>query len=910
MRATSLVAVLVATAALAPPPALAQVSDPIAHDGVVTDRDGGKNKFLDRKALPDSHDDEEARRPKDECPANLRLRWMTEVTSSVYSTPVIADLFSDGHKEIIVPSFVHYLEVLEGEDGAKAGGEWPAFHKSTAHASPLVHDSGAGAHILLPTYDGEVLFFDDSGARLAKTLRVPPLRVRRDWHVGLDPDHVDHSHPDVGDDAEDPANFRSGFRAPDIPQENPPPDATAGLEAQRRRAASDSDSDSSAGRPRRRRLLEDAAGADPGDHTLTEEAAETFAVFDDFNDEDDYDEVVGGAHFGEVVDGEGARDERDDREADREFWAGTDGDDEADDEAEAEAEDEEVAQTEAHDVGGIPHGDARQGAGRSGTPDEVAARGGTSAGATTRPGVFSPAAREHRRAGWEDENHVRRAPSPKERDAAGASHVLVDAHLLCTPAIADLDGDGREELVLAVSYFFDREYYDNPAHAGELPAGIDMGKYVASGVYVVDLETLKMRWHTHLDLSTDSVTFRAYAYSAPTVVDLDRDGKMEIALGTSVGFLYVLRHDGSTARGWPKQMGEIQAQVAVADLDGDGYQELVAADTRGSVAAFRPDGEELWERHLASLIAQGATIGDVDGDGELEVVVGTSSGAIHALRGSTGKTMAPFPFYTGGRVMSPALLTKLRPNAPGLSLVTISFDGFLYVIDGASACVDVVDIGETSYSMPLVDDINGDGRMDLVVATMNGVVYAFESGDAPYDPMHAWTSQVHAVNNFVARAGTYGVRAKDRGYHDVRGTKIVVPFEIVDARRRREDGTSVRHGPYDVQVTVTAPGFARSVSGTFEEPGDYALSTEIPNWRARGRVTVRVSDRSKIFAEDAYSVSFHMRFYRALKWILVVPFTLMAAALIHTSAEGNALPTFAGTTFRGGLEGGHGGKLA
>ena len=53
-----------------------------------------------------------------------------------------------------------YLEVLEGEDGAKAGGEWPAFHKSTAHASPLVHDSGADAHILLPTYDGEVLFFD------------------------------------------------------------------------------------------------------------------------------------------------------------------------------------------------------------------------------------------------------------------------------------------------------------------------------------------------------------------------------------------------------------------------------------------------------------------------------------------------------------------------------------------------------------------------------------------------------------------------------------------------------------------------------------------------------------------------------------------------------------------------------
>jgi hypothetical protein len=122
----------------------AQLSKPIAHNDQVTKASGQGNKFLDRKSSPDSFDDEEAMRPQDECPANLRLRWMTEVTSSVYSTPVIADLFSDGHKEVVVPSFVHYLEVLEGEDGAKAGGDWPAFHKSTAHASPLLRESGRG----------------------------------------------------------------------------------------------------------------------------------------------------------------------------------------------------------------------------------------------------------------------------------------------------------------------------------------------------------------------------------------------------------------------------------------------------------------------------------------------------------------------------------------------------------------------------------------------------------------------------------------------------------------------------------------------------------------------------------------------------------------------------------------------
>lgn len=48
-----------------------------------------------------------------QCPVDISLRWMTEVASSIYATPVIADLFSDGQKEVIVPTFVHYFEVLE-----------------------------------------------------------------------------------------------------------------------------------------------------------------------------------------------------------------------------------------------------------------------------------------------------------------------------------------------------------------------------------------------------------------------------------------------------------------------------------------------------------------------------------------------------------------------------------------------------------------------------------------------------------------------------------------------------------------------------------------------------------------------------------------------------------------------------
>ena len=58
-----------------------------------------------------------------------------------------------------------------------------------------------------------------------------------------------------------------------------------------------------------------------------------------------------------------------------------------------------------------------------------------------------------------------------------------------------------------------------------------------------------------------------------------------------------------------------------------------------------------------------------------------------------------------------------------------------------AGCADAVDVGETSYTMVLADDLNADGKLDLLVTTMNGNVYVFSS-PAPYHPLKAWTSQV------------------------------------------------------------------------------------------------------------------------------------------------------------------------
>ena len=43
--------------------------------------------------------------------------------------------------------------------------------------------------------------------------------------------------------------------------------------------------------------------------------------------------------------------------------------------------------------------------------------------------------------------------------------------------------------------------------------------------------------------------------------------------------------------------------------------------------------------------------------------------------------------------------------------------------------------------MVLADDLDNNGRLDLLVSTMNGNVYALETA-AVYHPMKAWTTVV------------------------------------------------------------------------------------------------------------------------------------------------------------------------
>ncbi|CAL9198700.1 protein DEFECTIVE IN EXINE FORMATION 1-like isoform X1 [Musa acuminata AAA Group] len=800
------------------------------------------NKFRDREASDDMlgypHLDEDSLL-NTKCPKHLELRWQTEVSSSIYATPLIADINSDGKLEIVVPSFVHYLEVLEGSDGDKLPG-WPAFHQSTVHSSPLLFDidKDGTREIGLATYNGVINFFRVSGYMMMDKLEVPRRRVRKNWYVGLHPDPVDRSHPDVHDDL--------------LVEEASAMNSMSHVNGSMSETNTSISSDNSVNASK----LEDEGKLDS---TQSDQYNGSSINLNNNTKHDISMENVttdNTTHIQrrllEETDGKGAQDGH--SETTTSAGATVENDQDLEEEADSSFDlfrnSEELADEYNYDYDDYV--------------DESM---------------------------WGDENWTEESHEKLE------DYVSIDSHILCTPVIADIDNDGIQEMVVAVSYFFDREYYDNPQHLADL-GGINIEKYVASGIVVFNLDTKQVKWTADLDLSVDSGNFRAYIYSSPTVVDLDGDGNMDILVGTSYGLFYILDHHGKVRNKFPLEMAEIQAPVVAADINDDGKIEIVTADTHGNVAAWTAQGEEIWEVHLKSLIPQGPTVGDVDGDGHTDIVIPTVSGNIYVLSGQDGSHVRPFPFRTHGRVMNQILLVDLNKRnekLKGLTLVTTSFDGYLYLIDGSTACADVVDIGETSYTMVLADNVDGGDDLDLVVTTMNGNVFCF-STPSPHHPLKEWRSPNQGRNNVAVRSNREGIYIShaSRAFRDEEGKHFWVEMEIVDKYRV----PSGFQGPYNVTTTLLVPGNYQGerrivVNQVYDRPGKQRIKLPTVPVRTTGTVIVEMVDKNGLHFSDEFSLTFHMHYYKLLKWLTVLPMLGMFAILVILGPQERApLPSF------------------
>ncbi len=266
--------------------------------------------------------------------------------------------------------------------------------------------------------------------------------------------------------------------------------------------------------------------------------------------------------------------------------------------------------------------------------------------------------------------------------------------------------------------------------------------------------------------------------AALNMADIDNDGKMEIVMALSDGTINVLKPDGSNIPGFP---------VSVKNLEGLDYDSPVTKQHLNSKAyksgALNP-------RYKESILGSPA-IGDIDGDGYKEIVVATLDGDVFAFD-HTGELLDGFPVSIDpehykhtdplevldhGFITSPVLADI---DGDGyLEIIAAAMDSWLYVwrFDGSSVSGFPIQMVDKSYSdptvcipgsyvnyndgqthpekciehgapmriiaTPAVGDINGDGYLEIVVAT--GESYA--KGQPPNEN-YIYNSRAYAVNRY------------------------------------------------------------------------------------------------------------------------------------------------------------------
>lgn len=201
------------------------------------------------------------------------------------------------------------------------------------------------------------------------------------------------------------------------------------------------------------------------------------------------------------------------------------------------------------------------------------------------------------------------------------NEIFLHPRIVGTPVIVDLEGDGHNEIIVAVNYVVSPDDYGKFNHRF----------YSLTAVVAFDLMIHQVKWISQLELSAQTKGFHALLTNGPTVIDVDGNGELNIIVGSAMGHIHVLDNYGCPIKGFPVAMGPIFAPVVVEDIDQDGNLEIIGLDSVSTVAVFSKKGKLLWDIQITPDCVTAPAIADIDNNGILDMVIACNSGAIHVM---------------------------------------------------------------------------------------------------------------------------------------------------------------------------------------------------------------------------------------------------------------------------------------
>lgn len=380
----------------------------------------------------------------------------------------------------------------------------------------------------------------------------------------------------------------------------------------------------------------------------------------------------------------------------------------------------------------------------------------------------------------------------------GSKVLAASRQVMMTPAVIDLDANGVPDVVFTT--FTDRYYGDNGhlravrGDTGEELFTVTDPRYDVAGagsVAVGDIDgdglpeiiAVRGNYNALLAFENDG-TFKwrspdiegGVVWGGAALADLDADGVPEVVVGNTV-----LNADGSLRWVGPRNGGRGENGAGplslVADIDLDGRPEIIGGNT-----AYRADGTVLWTSNVPdgfpalanfdgdpypeiALVSAGRvylldqdgrrmwgpvtlpggrqrghggppTIGDVDGDGRPEI--GVAGGRAYMI------------VDTNGRILWSRTTQDLSSTVTGSAVFDFEGDGLAEVVYGDELRLrvyrgtdgyvlwDVPRPDGTTYDIPVIVDVDGDGNAEIV-SNSNNYYYPGSSGIQVYgDANDTW----------------------------------------------------------------------------------------------------------------------------------------------------------------------------
>jgi hypothetical protein len=339
--------------------------------------------------------------------------------------------------------------------------------------------------------------------------------------------------------------------------------------------------------------------------------------------------------------------------------------------------------------------------------------------------------------------------------------------------LADLDNDGRPEVLVGAEYLYvlrpdGSDWVDGDQAPATVGVFSTLLHNIASSPAAADLdldgtpEIIAASWND----STVAV-FRADGslqpgswprkgaapfWSVPAVGNLDADPQLEIVIGSNSQRLYAWNADGSEVMDGdanpstqgvyfaPSGMGTVISSPAVTDLNGDGIREVVFGTSAGRVYAVRA-GAALagWPFQASGLMSSSPAIGDIIPGGGLEVAMACSNDSVYVLTSSGTRAPGwprPLELTPGnGRVNSVAL-APLRAHLGDASLcvVVAGPDGRVAAFTPSGATLagwGAVSVGAATEASPAVADLDGDGTLEVLLGAEDRKLHAFRFDGTP-----------------------------------------------------------------------------------------------------------------------------------------------------------------------------------